>query len=184
MLAIFDNLGFSELLVVLVVAILFFGKRLPEVASQAGMQIAKFRRSLQDIKNETGIDEDLRKIQRDIQNAVPRNLSMGEMARIASVELEKRIKANDERKESEPGKAEADRSKAAPVGAAAETVAREKFSPADSAAAKIAEADAAPGGKASPGTESPSAPAPNAPQSGASELSESQAANGENTHRA
>jgi len=96
MLAIFESLGFSELMIVMVAAILIFGKRLPEVASQAGQQIAKFRRSLQDIKNETGIDNDIRKIQREIQNAVPRDLSMGEMARIASIELEKRIKANDE----------------------------------------------------------------------------------------
>lgn len=96
MLAIFESLGFSELMIVMVAAILIFGKRLPEVASQAGQQIAKFRRSLQDIKTETGIDNDIRKIQREIQNAVPRDLSMGEMARIASLELEKRIKANDE----------------------------------------------------------------------------------------
>jgi TatA/E family protein of Tat protein translocase len=96
MLAIFESLGFSELMIVLVAAILIFGKRLPEVASQAGQQIAKFRRSLQDIKTETGIDNDIRKIQREIQQAVPRDLSMGEMARIASIELEKRIKANDE----------------------------------------------------------------------------------------
>jgi Sec-independent protein translocase protein TatA len=95
MLALFDNLGFSELLVVLGVAILFFGKRLPEVAAEVGTQIAKFRRSLQDIKNETKIDEDLRKIQRDIQSAIPRDLSMGEMARIASAELEKRMRATD-----------------------------------------------------------------------------------------
>ena len=98
MLAIFDNLGFSELMIVMVAAILIFGKRLPEVASQAGAQIAKFRRSLQDIKNDTGIDNDIRKIQREIQQAVPRDLSMGEMARIASIELEKRMKANDEPK--------------------------------------------------------------------------------------
>ena len=95
MLAIFESLGFSELMIVMVAAILIFGKRLPEVASQAGAQLAKFRRSLQDIKNETGIDNDIRKIQRDIQQAVPRDLSMGEMARIASIELEKRMKAND-----------------------------------------------------------------------------------------
>jgi TatA/E family protein of Tat protein translocase len=103
MLAILDNLGFSELMIVVVVAVLIFGKRLPEVAAQAGAQLGKFRRSLQDIKNETNIDEDLRKIQRDIQNVVPRNLSMGEMARIASAELEKRMMANDERKEPAPG---------------------------------------------------------------------------------
>jgi TatA/E family protein of Tat protein translocase len=98
MLAIFDSLGFSELLIVVVVAVLVFGKRLPEVAAQAGQQIGKFRRSLQDVKNETGIDEDLRKIRRDIQNVVPRDLSMGEMARIASAELEKRMKASEEPK--------------------------------------------------------------------------------------
>ena len=95
MLAIFDNLGFSELLIVLVVAILVFGKRLPEVAAQAGTQLGKLRRSLQDVKNETGIDQDIRKIQREIQQAVPRDLSMGEMARIASAEMDKRIRANE-----------------------------------------------------------------------------------------
>lgn len=102
MLAIFDSLGFSELMLVVVAAVLVFGKRLPEVAAQAGQQIGKFRRSLQDVKNETGIDEDIRKIQRDIQNVVPRDLSMGEMARIASAELEKRMKANEEPKSKAP----------------------------------------------------------------------------------
>jgi Sec-independent protein translocase protein TatA len=93
MLAIFDNLGFTELMIVLVAAILIFGKRLPEVASQAGQQLVKFRRSLEQIKSETNIDNELRKIQRDIENAVPRDLSVGDMARIASVEIEKRMKS-------------------------------------------------------------------------------------------
>jgi Sec-independent protein translocase protein TatA len=93
MLAIFDNLGFFELMIVLVAAILIFGKRLPEVASQAGQQLVKFRRSLEQIKTETNIDNEIRKIQRDIQSAVPRDLSMGEMARIASAEIEKRMKS-------------------------------------------------------------------------------------------
>jgi TatA/E family protein of Tat protein translocase len=46
LIAIFDNLGMGELMVVAVVALLLFGKRLPEVASQAGSTLAKFRKSL------------------------------------------------------------------------------------------------------------------------------------------
>jgi Sec-independent protein translocase protein TatA len=46
MVAPFDNLGTRELLLVLIVALLFFGNRLPEVASQAGALIAKLVRWL------------------------------------------------------------------------------------------------------------------------------------------
>jgi Sec-independent protein translocase protein TatA len=101
MLAIFDNLGFTELMIVLVAAILIFGKRLPEVASQAGQQLVKFRRSLEQIKSETNIDNELRKIQRDIESAVPRDLSVGDMARIASAEIEKRMNSVNDAIQSE-----------------------------------------------------------------------------------
>ena len=95
MFAILENLGFVELVVVLGAALLIFGKRLPEVASQAGSTIAKFRRSIDNLREETGIDRDLRQARRDIEGVLPRNLSIGEMARIASVEVEKRIKATE-----------------------------------------------------------------------------------------
>ena len=95
MLAIFENLGFIELMVVLVAALLIFGRRLPEVAGQAGSTLARFKRSIETMREETGIEREIRKAQRDIQGVIPRDLSIGEMARRASAELEKRIKANE-----------------------------------------------------------------------------------------
>jgi len=44
--AIFEDIGMSEILVIGVFGVLLFGKRLPEVASQAGQQLVKFRRSM------------------------------------------------------------------------------------------------------------------------------------------
>ncbi len=93
MFALFDDVGFGELLVVAVAGILFFGRRLPEVASQAGAQLVKLRRSLQDLKNETGVDHEVRKIQRSFQDAIPRDLSVTDMARLASSKMTERIEA-------------------------------------------------------------------------------------------
>lgn len=59
----FDNLGFAELAVLAVVAMLVFGpERLPKVAADAGRLIRELRRMASgvsaDIKNEMGIDID------------------------------------------------------------------------------------------------------------------------------
>jgi Sec-independent protein translocase protein TatA len=58
----FLNLGFSEIVLIAIVAILVFGKRLPEVASQAFRQVAKARRGLEDLRRESGIDRELRDV--------------------------------------------------------------------------------------------------------------------------
>ncbi len=68
------NLGFMELFVVLVIALLVFGpERLPELARNAGKAIAKFRseasRSIDDLKHAAdlqGLDKDLRGIREDM----------------------------------------------------------------------------------------------------------------------
>ncbi len=47
------NLGFSEILVILVVALIFIGpKRLPEVARTLGRTLAQARNTLEDLKKE------------------------------------------------------------------------------------------------------------------------------------
>lgn len=71
-LALFGDLGFQELLLVAVAAVMIFGKRLPEVAGQAYGQFQKLRRSLTHMWRETGIDEELRRIQRDVDRQLPR----------------------------------------------------------------------------------------------------------------
>jgi len=82
--AIFEDIGMSEILVIGIFGVLLFGKRLPEVASQAGQQLVKFRRSLQQVKAESGMDQEVRKIQRTLEEAIPRDFSVGEVARLAS----------------------------------------------------------------------------------------------------
>jgi Sec-independent protein translocase protein TatA len=89
--AIFEDVGFSEILILGVAGVLLFGKRLPEVAAQAGQQLVKFRRSLQQVKAESGIDQEVRKIQRTFEEAIPRDLSVGEVARLASARVQERI---------------------------------------------------------------------------------------------
>jgi len=102
--AIFEDIGMSEILVIGVVGVLLFGKRLPEVASQAGQQLVKFRRSLQQVKAESGMDQEVRKIQRTIQEAIPRDFSVGEVARLASARVQERIQSARQEIDLEIGK--------------------------------------------------------------------------------
>ena len=46
------GLGPTEMLIVLVIAVLLFGKRLPEVGRSLGKGMMEFRKGLNDIKNE------------------------------------------------------------------------------------------------------------------------------------
>jgi len=46
------SLGFDELLVVIVVAILVFGKNLPQVARKVGQYYARFKRHISDLKDD------------------------------------------------------------------------------------------------------------------------------------
>jgi Sec-independent protein translocase protein TatA len=58
------NLGFSEIAVVLIVAVLIFGKRLPQVAGDAVRQVAKLRRHLDTLRRESGIDREIFDVKR------------------------------------------------------------------------------------------------------------------------
>ena len=80
------SLGFSEMLVVVVIALLVFGpERLPELARNAGKAVARFRseasRSVEELKRAAdlqGIDDDIRGISnevRDLRSSVTRSLT-------------------------------------------------------------------------------------------------------------
>lgn len=96
LLALLDTLGGLELLIVCIAGLLVFGRRLPEVASQAGKQLVKVRRSIDAAWRETGMEKELRDVKRDLDAAIPRDLSIADMARLASAEMDKRVKANEE----------------------------------------------------------------------------------------
>ncbi len=56
------NLGFGEVVLIAIVSILIFGRRLPEVASQSFRQMAKLRRNLEDLRRDSGLDRELRDV--------------------------------------------------------------------------------------------------------------------------
>ena len=68
------NIGYSELLLVLLVAFLVVGpKDLPKVARWLGRAVKKSRRLLNEIKKESGWDElekEVRDVQHDVKDAV------------------------------------------------------------------------------------------------------------------
>lgn len=59
----FENLGMGELLIIMVVVlILFGGKKIPEVAKNLGKGISEFKKGLNDLKKEITItDDDIKK---------------------------------------------------------------------------------------------------------------------------
>lgn len=58
-------IGPSELTIAALVGLLLFGGKLPEVMRQVGRVWFGFRRSLNDLKRETGLEDALRDIRRD-----------------------------------------------------------------------------------------------------------------------
>lgn len=88
MFALFDNLGTFELMICGVVALLVFGKRLPEVASQAGATLTKFRRGLDNAIQDSGVEREIKKI----KDALPTDLSMRDVTRAATRRVEGRMR--------------------------------------------------------------------------------------------
>src|SRR5262245_5946005 len=69
MLAFLDNLGWSELLLIALVAGLIFGKNLPQAASKAYLQVRKLRNAVDDLRRDSGIESELRNIERSVREA-------------------------------------------------------------------------------------------------------------------
>ena len=59
MIAFFWNLSPIEIAVVVILAVLVFGKRLPQVAGDAFRQMGRFRRYLDELRRESGIDREI-----------------------------------------------------------------------------------------------------------------------------
>jgi TatA/E family protein of Tat protein translocase len=77
--------SYGELMVVLIVGLLIFGRRLPEVGRTIGKSITQLRRSLQDFKDQLDRDEDLRDAKsavRDLERAVRAPRQYGSPARL------------------------------------------------------------------------------------------------------
>jgi Sec-independent protein translocase protein TatA len=90
-LALFESIGTFELVLVGLAALLLFGKDLPRVAAEAGAQFTKLRRSLDSTWKESGLEREVRQI----RDAIPRDLSLGDVARTASEKLSVRLDEED-----------------------------------------------------------------------------------------
>ena len=53
----FGSIGYTELLVLAIVAVILFGRKLPEVARNVGSSYAQFRKGLSDIQSTINVDE-------------------------------------------------------------------------------------------------------------------------------
>ena len=69
MLALFGNIAPLEVLVILGLAVVLFGARLPEVAGKVYTQFRRMREALDRFRRDTGIDRELREIERNVRDA-------------------------------------------------------------------------------------------------------------------
>jgi sec-independent protein translocase protein TatA len=82
----FGNLGFGELLIIMIVILLLFGaKRIPEIAGSMGKGIREFKKNVNDATREITTD----------------TMPQSEQPRLTSAELEQR-RAAEERDRTEP----------------------------------------------------------------------------------
>ncbi len=63
----FAFIGSSELMLAALVGLLLFGGRLPEVLREVGKVWFRLRRSINDLKRESGLDEAIRDIRRETE---------------------------------------------------------------------------------------------------------------------
>ena len=62
-------IGTPEIVVALVIGLLLFGGQLPAVLRDIGKLVFRARRSLSDLKRESGIDDAIHDIQREVDDA-------------------------------------------------------------------------------------------------------------------
>jgi sec-independent protein translocase protein TatA len=73
------SLGPSEMIVILVVGLLVFGRRLPEVGRQFGRTFLEFRKGLNSFRNQIDLDEDVRETRstmRELQREITRPMEV------------------------------------------------------------------------------------------------------------
>lgn len=70
MLSFISNLGPLEIVLILIAAVLIFGRNLPEVAARGAIQVQKLRKGVRDFRRESGFDEEVRRARQLIEDPV------------------------------------------------------------------------------------------------------------------
>lgn len=92
MLLLIGNLSVTEVLVIVLFAVMIFGKRLPEVAVKTAREVQKLRVQLMKAWRETGLQDEIREIRREVDQ-LPRDLSPRGLARSSAKEAWRRIES-------------------------------------------------------------------------------------------
>ncbi len=97
------NLGFQEILVILLVALIFLGpKMLPDIASGLGKAIREVRKAASDVRNQIELDETIRKPLQELREATllpPEELKRRDEEKAAQREEEARKRTEAQRQE-------------------------------------------------------------------------------------
>lgn len=94
MIALFGNLSFLEIIVIAGLAVMIFGRDLPRVAAQVVTHVQRARRSLQKVWRESGIGEEVRQVQREIERSSSKlgQLSPHQLARNAVRDIDAEVR--------------------------------------------------------------------------------------------
>ena len=75
MIAFLDNLALPELFLAAIVAVMVFGRRLPQVLAKVFVQVQRARRGVSQVWRETGIGQEMRSLQRELDESMPEKVS-------------------------------------------------------------------------------------------------------------
>ncbi len=75
MIALIGNLDLTEVLVIALGAVMVFGRRLPQVLAKGVVQFQRVRRSVQQVWRETGISQEMRNLQQELNEVSPTKLN-------------------------------------------------------------------------------------------------------------
>ena len=92
MIAFLFNTGWTELLLVVLISVMVFGRDLPQVAAKAFVQLQKLRRGVSEVWRETGISDEMRKLQREMEENDRRARAPFQEARRIQAELKRDVR--------------------------------------------------------------------------------------------
>ncbi len=94
MIALFGNLSLLEVVAIAALSIMVFGRDLPRVAAQVVTHVQRARRALQKVWRESGIGDEIRQVQREIEQGSSklRKLSPHELARNAMRDIDAQVR--------------------------------------------------------------------------------------------